>query len=58
MYKKRSEKFKDFLGECEQIPRKLSICLHFPRKSLRENFIFLAALSESSDGCVKPLGYN
>ena len=35
---------KDFLGKCDQIPRKLQIWSHLLKKSLMENFIFRAVL--------------
>ena len=35
---------KDFFSKCDQIQRKLRICLHLLKKSLIENFIFCAAL--------------
>ena len=35
---------KDFLSKCDQIRRKLRICLHLLRKSLMKNFIFRAVI--------------
>ena len=36
---------KDFFSKCDQIRRKLRIWSHLLKKSLKENFIFLAVIS-------------
>ena len=36
---------KDFFSKYDQIQRKLQICSHLLQKSLMENFIFCAALT-------------
>ena len=42
MYTARKMKFpvKDIFKKCEKIRRKIRTCLHLPKKSLMENFIF------------------
>ena len=54
---KKKFSIKDFFSKSDQIRRKLRIWSHLPRKSLMENFIFCAVLSEITSSMLLNFSY-